>query len=93
VDSQSAGEEFIQLPIQWVLGLKWWGHEADNSTPSSAEVENVQICMTSHPCLVMVLNKAQDMSSWHVMWLSTGSLLSLISANDKYNLFCADGRF
>jgi hypothetical protein len=35
----------IQPPIQWLLrillpGLKWLGHEADHSLPSSAEVKN-----------------------------------------------------
>jgi hypothetical protein len=34
-----------QFPIQWVLGapslgVKWQGHEADHSPPSSAEVKN-----------------------------------------------------
>jgi len=35
-----------QPPIQWVteapsLGVKWLGHEADHSLPSSAKVKNV----------------------------------------------------
>jgi hypothetical protein len=34
-----------KLPIQWVpgapsLGVKWLGHEADHSPPSSAKVKN-----------------------------------------------------
>jgi hypothetical protein len=35
-----------QPPVQWIpgalsLGVKWLGHEADHSPPSSAEVKNV----------------------------------------------------
>jgi hypothetical protein len=40
-----------QLPIQWVLGaltpgVKWPGHEADDSPPSCAEVKNTWSCTT-----------------------------------------------
>jgi hypothetical protein len=28
----------IQPPIQWVLGVKWLGHEADHSSPSHGVV-------------------------------------------------------
>jgi hypothetical protein len=27
-----------QPPIQWILGVKWLGHEVDHSLPSSAKV-------------------------------------------------------
>jgi hypothetical protein len=38
----------IQPPIQWVpgalsLGVKWLGHEADHSSPTSAEVKKIWI--------------------------------------------------
>jgi len=29
-----------QPPVQWVPGVKWPGHEADHSHPSSDEVKN-----------------------------------------------------
>jgi len=32
---------YIQLPTQWVLGVKWLGCEVDHSPPPSAEVKNV----------------------------------------------------
>jgi hypothetical protein len=31
--------EPTQLPVWWVLGLRWWGHEADHSLTSSAKVK------------------------------------------------------
>jgi hypothetical protein len=46
-------------PIQWVpgtlsLGVKWLGHEADHSPPSSAEVKNAGSYMST-----------PHTSSWH----------------------------
>jgi hypothetical protein len=43
---------FTQLPIKMgtrgsFLGVKWLGHEADNSPTSSAEVKNTWICLHS----------------------------------------------
>jgi hypothetical protein len=45
--------EPTQPPIQWILGalspgVKWLGHEADHSLPSSAKVKNMW-CFTSIP--------------------------------------------
>ena len=39
-------------PIEWVsgalcMGIKWLGHEADYSPPSTADVKNVWRCMSS----------------------------------------------
>jgi hypothetical protein len=42
----------IQPPTQWVPGVKWSGHEADHSPPSSAEVKNVQ-SHTSTPSYIL----------------------------------------
>jgi hypothetical protein len=51
---------YNQPPIQWVpealsLGVKWPGHEADHSHPSSAEVRE---------CVDLYLHSS-NMSSWH----------------------------
>jgi hypothetical protein len=53
-----------QTPIQWVpgalsLGLKWPGHEADLSPPSSVEVKNAWSCTSTPPVHLhgMVLSK------------------------------------
>jgi len=35
-----------QPPNQWVLDVKWMGHEADHSPPSNAKVKNAR----SHTC-------------------------------------------
>jgi hypothetical protein len=55
-----------QLPIQWVqgslsLGVKWPGHEADQSPPCSAEFKNVW-SYTSTPYVFMewYLDKHRD---------------------------------
>jgi hypothetical protein len=68
--------------MQWVpgtfsLGVKWLGHEADNSPPCSAKVKNAWICISTSPIHIhsMVLNEAQDMSSWHGTLLSKGKTL------------------
>jgi hypothetical protein len=34
------GSDAHQPPIQCVPGIKWRGHEADHSPPSSAEIKN-----------------------------------------------------
>jgi hypothetical protein len=43
-----------QPPVQWVtgalsLGIKWPGHEAEHTLPSSAEVKNVWSCISTPP--------------------------------------------
>jgi len=48
-----------QPPIQWVPGVfspgvKWLGHEADNSPPYSAEVMNVWSYTATPQCVLMV---------------------------------------
>jgi hypothetical protein len=53
-----------QPPLQWVLGavsleIKWRGHEADNSPPSSTEVKE---------CLELYLH-SPNMVSWHCAYL------------------------
>jgi hypothetical protein len=54
---------FTQPPIQLIPGVKWPGHEADHSSPTSAEVKKMWI-YTSIPIHFhgVVLN-----------WLSTGT--------------------
>jgi len=47
-----------QLPIQWVPGslsleVKWPGHEADHSPPSSAEIKNVWSYTSIPPYILM----------------------------------------
>jgi hypothetical protein len=61
-----------QPPIQWILGalslgVKWPGHEADHSPPSSAEVKE---------CVELYLH-SPNMPSWHGAQLkkSTGTSL------------------
>jgi hypothetical protein len=60
-----------QPPIQWVakvlsLEVKWLGHEADNSPPSSAEVKNVWNYTSAPPIYHgLVLNYGMNTSSWH----------------------------
>jgi hypothetical protein len=43
-----------QFPIQWVLGVKWLGHEVDHSPPSSVEVKE---------CVDLYLH-SPNMPSW-----------------------------
>jgi hypothetical protein len=39
-------------PVQWVREVKWLEREANNSPPSSAEVENLWACISTPPiCL------------------------------------------
>jgi hypothetical protein len=43
-----------QLPVQWVPGalssrVKWLGHEADHSPPTSAEVEEMWFYISTSP--------------------------------------------
>jgi hypothetical protein len=43
-----------QPPIQWVPGafspgIKWSGHEADDSPPTVSEVKNIWICISTVP--------------------------------------------
>jgi hypothetical protein len=40
VQNIQIGSGAHQHPIQGVPGIKWRGHEADHSPPSSAEIKN-----------------------------------------------------
>jgi hypothetical protein len=38
---------------QWVLGLKWQGHEADHLPQTSSEVKKMWICTSTPPYIFM----------------------------------------
>jgi hypothetical protein len=81
-----------QPPIQWVpgalsLGVKWPGHEADHSPPSSAEVKNAWSCTSTPPiCLHgMVLSKAQG--QLYLFTFLTSIILFLIILQKHFTFF------
>jgi hypothetical protein len=54
-----------QPPIQWVLGVKWLGGEADHSPTNSAEVQNTWIYTSTPPYTFIV---------WYLMSEAQGQI-------------------
>jgi len=61
-----------QSPIQWVPGavtpgVKWQGHEADHSPPSSAKAKNAWSYTSIHPYFFMSLCLVKYRISFHLV--------------------------